>query len=141
MISIAPAVITAKTITRKILYQELRKQHITQPFYRLLRSWNRTIGKLKELAVKNPQKFKAYMRLLNSFLALAEKGEVKIELKLYLPSAKALMAIGIEYLLNNVEARKEIFRDCYRPEEGQIDLTRLIRISRKYRPNVAVPTT
>ena len=124
-------------VTRKRICEALNKEKIYQP-WKFFRSWSNTIGKFKELAVKNPTKFETYVRLLNSFLSLAQSQGAKVEFKLYLPSADALLAIDIDSLLREEEPRREIVRRCYRPTEKKINLKHLVGISRQYCPDIKV---
>jgi len=129
----------AATPTRHDVNKQLVDRRLFYPYKKIWPYWaSPTVARFKALAVKDPEKYKSYIRVIDSMLDLAKNKNVKMKLVLHLPSEDALMAIDIESLLQNPEARKEIVSGCYRPEEGKIDLRYLLVVSRRHRPDIRV---
>lgn len=125
--------------TRSSIRAAMRNQRLTYPYSGYLPYWlSPTMGRLKGLALKSPEKYKAYAELVKFFIEMAQRQKVNLELELYAPSETALLAIDIGFLVESLEdsgderIRKEIVSRCYFPTQRMIDLRPLEVINRKY---------
>jgi len=127
-------------VTRSTINQMLRNKRLNFPWKGVLSHHSSpTVGRLKKLAAARPNKFSAYMSLLDSLVELGKEQDVGPDLVLFLPSERALLNIDIERLLRSETARQEIVRKCYRPAEGRIDLRPLVSINRMHFPDITIP--
>ncbi len=119
----------AKTVNS--IYKTLsRKLSLSYPYSWLLyHRLSPTLIRFKDLANQNPDKFKAYMKLLDLMHNIAKNDGVKMKLTLHLPSTRALLNIGIERLVADKDALDDIIKKCYQPSKGKIDLRPLVNIN------------
>jgi hypothetical protein len=97
-----------------------------------------TISRFKDLALESPLKFSAYVKLIDGMLDIGKKQNLEIRFTLFLPTKRELLAIDIESLLKNDEARKEMVKRCYWPDKAKIDLRPLVNINRAYFPEIQI---
>lgn len=127
-------VVIRPVVTRKEISQTLQNRRIKHPWGSFHPYWTSpTIGALKEVARRSPEKYAAYMSLINEFMNIAgNSAGVGMEYTLHVPSAQALLAIHLEELQEIPKANEDILQRCYRPDRGVIDLRELVYIERNY---------
>ena len=125
--------------TRRSIHENLEGLKLLHPGSgKLWWRFSPTIGRLKACGLRNPDKFNAYMKLIGALIKMARDDKDKREYTVHVPSVEALMGIRIEALMQNKEARQDIVRLCYRPEEVCINLRKLISINHKYFPELEI---
>ncbi|HTY12965.1 MAG TPA: hypothetical protein VMD02_02125 [Candidatus Omnitrophota bacterium] len=129
--------INLPAFTRKAVSGLLADKGVSYPYRTVWPYYmSPTIARFRALGELSPAKFSAYVKLIDGMLEIGKRQRLDIKLTLFLPSKRELMAIDIESLLNNDEARREIVKRCYWPDRGHIDLRPLVTISRKYFPDI-----